>query len=294
MMMADTGSCTMCGGQCADLKTDNANCGKCGTQCPMGASCVQGSCQCMSGTTRCGNACVDVKVDNMNCGKCGQTCGGPDAGAIMGGGSWQCTNGSCAIVCPQPKIECSGACVDTKSDNDNCGMCGNACASMTEQCVQGLCCKVGESVCNGACVNLQTDPMNCGMCGKQCSGNTPGCSMGMCAAYVDHGPMHTFVNMTTDHYITQGCCSAAPNCAVNDALNADYFCKHFYGNNCSVLPGYTKHTTPNPTYPKMHKRGGCTLNGTDIPNTMCDQGPCKIGNWSEITSGLNNLVCRCL
>ena len=61
-----------------------------------------------------------------------------------------------------------------------------------------------------------------------------------------------------------------------------------------MQPGYKKQTTPNATYPKMHKNGGCTSNGNNIPNTTCDQGPCKIGNWSEITNGLANLICRCL
>jgi hypothetical protein len=78
------------------------------------------------------------------------------------------------------------------------------------------------------------------------------------------------------------------------SADADDFCKRFYGMNCTVLPGYVAHTTPTPTYPKMHKRGGCTSQGLDIPNTMCDNGPCKIGNWSETTQGLANLICRCL
>lgn len=103
--------------------------------------------------------------------------------------------------------------------------------------------------------------------------------------------MHTFANLTTDHYITQGCCSVG--CNGNDAVDADYFCKHFYGNSCTVQPGYKKHTTPTPQYVKMHKNGGCTSNGSDIPNTTCDNGACKIGNWSETTQGLANLICRC-
>ena len=66
----DTGVCTsMCNGMCADLKTDTQNCGKCGIACPMGATCVQGTCQCMAGQTKCGSTCVDIKTDLTNCGK---------------------------------------------------------------------------------------------------------------------------------------------------------------------------------------------------------------------------------
>jgi len=43
----------------------------------------------------------------------------------------------------------------------------------------------------------------------------------------------------------------------------------------------------------MHNNGGCTDNGLDIEGTRCDQGPCKIGNWAEQTSGLTDLVCEC-
>src|SRR5438094_23939 len=141
------GCTTMCGGMCVDTKTDANNCGKCGTACPMGATCVQGSCQCAMSQTKCGSTCVDTKTDTNNCGKCGTSCGG-DGGMIMGGGTWGCAMGSCTIMCPSPKVECSGACVDTKSDNDNCGMCGNACVAMTEQCMQGMCCKTGQTICN--------------------------------------------------------------------------------------------------------------------------------------------------
>jgi hypothetical protein len=181
----DGGACTaMCGNVCVDTKTDGNNCGKCGTVCAMGATCVQGSCQCASGQMKCGATCVDPKTDDMNCGKCGQACGA-DAGAIMGGGMWKCTNGSCAIVCPMGKTECNGACVDVKTDFDNCGMCSNACM-MGEQCLQGLCCKMGETVCNMQCADLQNDPNNCGMCGKQCPMNMMACVSGTCTSATYH------------------------------------------------------------------------------------------------------------
>ena len=176
----DGGGCSaMCSGQCADLKTDNANCGKCGNACPSGATCVQGNCQCQATSTKCGATCVDLKTDNANCGKCGTVCGN-DAGAIMGGGTWTCQNGACGISCPMGKTQCAGACVDTKTDNDNCGMCGTACMAMTEACTDGLCCATGQSNCGGMCTDVQYDAKNCGKCGTACPMNTPYCSKGMC------------------------------------------------------------------------------------------------------------------
>jgi hypothetical protein len=221
---------TMCGGQCADTKTDPQNCGKCGTVCPTQSKCVQGSCQCDVNLSRCGAACLDLKVDPQNCGKCGTACGG-DGGVIMGGGMWGCGNGVCSIMCPQPKTECSGACVDTKTDNDNCGMCGTVCAQGMEQCLSGQCCKTGEVLCNAMCTNTQTDSMNCGMCGKTCTGNTPVCANGACTAFTVVGVLgnNTFYKVPvsgamTDVNTHNACINAglkvgcnASSCQYNDA-----------------------------------------------------------------------------
>jgi hypothetical protein len=149
--------------------------------CPQTATCVQGSCQCPNGQTKCGNTCVDTKTDNSNCGSCNATCGGPDAGMIMGGGMWACTNGSCTVVCTQPKTNCSDSCVDTKTDHDNCGMCGNGCM-MTEDCTESMCCPMGNKVCNAMCTDTTSDAKNCGMCGNACPMNTPSCVNSMCSA----------------------------------------------------------------------------------------------------------------
>jgi len=234
---ADGGACTaMCSGACADLKTDNANCGKCGNACPMGATCVQGNCQCGATQTKCGAACVDTKTDTANCGKCGNACA--DAGAVQGGGTWGCANGTCAIQCPMGKTECAGICTDTKTDNDNCGMCGTTCAAMTEQCLQGLCCKTGQVICTDpdggvpACTDTKTDKNNCGMCGKTCSGNTPICANGACTSYAVVGVLsgHTYykvpiVGPASDVNVRTACqnaglkvgCTGPANCSYNDA-----------------------------------------------------------------------------
>jgi hypothetical protein len=210
---SDGGACTsMCSGKCADLKTDSANCGKCGTVCPTGATCVQGSCQCTatdsgSAQTKCGSACVDTKTDNTNCGKCGTLCGN-DAGAVLGGGTWACLNGTCGITCPMNKTECGGACVDMKTDNDNCGSCSNACVAMTEQCTQGLCCKLGQTVCGGAdggapvCTDTQFDPMNCGICGKTCGMGTPACVAGVCTSALTYSKAFTGLQVPPAQHCT--------------------------------------------------------------------------------------------
>jgi hypothetical protein len=174
-----SGGCkVMCGGMCSDPKTDNANCGKCGNACPVGASCVQGSCQCMAGTL-CMGACVDLQTDVKNCGRCGAACGGDDAGSLQGGGMWTCKAGTCDITCAAPKTACvPNGCFDLQKDNTNCGTCGNDCGG--NLCLSGNCCQTGEVNCNNTCTNTQTDANNCGMCGNKCM--TGSCTMGKCCS----------------------------------------------------------------------------------------------------------------
>ena len=128
-----------------------------------------------------------------------------------------------------------------------------------------------------------------------CPQNLPGCSNGMCVPGFEFGPVHSFTGLMGTHYITQGGCSAA---AGNIDLDAAYFCTRFYGQplglNCTPVMGYRADRLVNCTDVKLHKNGGCTANGNNVPNSTCDAGPCKIGNWNECTSGIANIVCRCM
>ncbi|MBW2256494.1 MAG: hypothetical protein JRI25_18125, partial [Deltaproteobacteria bacterium] len=105
-----------------------------------------------------------------------------------------------------------------------------------------------------------------------------------------HGPEHTFNGLTSEHFITQGGCSPTGTLGGD----ADYFCESFYGPDCVARPGYVAHTTPSSTYPKMHKGPGCSSTaGTAIPGTWCGDVACRIGDWSENTTGVGNIVCDC-
>uniref|UniRef100_A0A093UQA8 Uncharacterized protein n=1 Tax=Talaromyces marneffei PM1 TaxID=1077442 RepID=A0A093UQA8_TALMA len=48
---------------------------------------------------------------------------------------------------------CGGNCVNTQTDETNCGTCGHHCTAAAPEC------------CGGTCTDTQTDALNCGMCG---------------------------------------------------------------------------------------------------------------------------------
>src|SRR5262245_60898130 len=50
---------TLCGADCVNLQTDEANCGTCGYECGAGASCDGGRCLCNGAECRPGEDCVN-------------------------------------------------------------------------------------------------------------------------------------------------------------------------------------------------------------------------------------------
>ena len=125
---------TVCenGTHCADLISDESNCGSFGNVCPIGTSCINGTCKCLEGETLCGGRCVDTSFDPNNCGKCGGYCPGEQF----------CTNGGCG--CTAGNLFCNGTCIDKNIDDNNCGKCGNVCPSGTG-CSAGTCYPYGEA-----------------------------------------------------------------------------------------------------------------------------------------------------
>ena len=138
--------------------------------------------QCMAPTPRCNlNArkCVACLPDNDNCPK-GQRC-------VATNGAFACSS-ACVVNgdCPRsdggnPTVCCNGACIDTSSDIQSCGRCGNNCFALPNAspgCSGGMCgigsCNLGFLDCdrgaaNGCEVNANSDDRNCGACGKMCT-----------------------------------------------------------------------------------------------------------------------------
>ena len=84
---------------------------------------------------------------------------GFDAGTDAGGTS----------ECPFPYSVCSGACVNTNTDGNNCGACGTQCVDSV--CNNGTCeASCGTlTLCGTDCVDVNSDVANCGSCGNTCA-----------------------------------------------------------------------------------------------------------------------------
>jgi hypothetical protein len=110
-----------------------------------------------------------------------------------------CQNGSCFAappsLCPDGLTFCNGSCINTRTNDANCGGCGTVCPA-DRTCCDGVCrqlsthegncgvcgraCAARETCCNGTCRNLTTDEANCGVCGRVCTA-TQRCLAGICA-----------------------------------------------------------------------------------------------------------------
>jgi hypothetical protein len=143
------------GGPCYDCGPAGDNRGLCpgggqgGVCCAVGAPCCNGAC-CVVGQTCCpspsGTPYCTTLGSNSDCAFCGD-------------------------VCPPEQPTCCGTtCVNTATDLNNCGACGNVCLG-------------GQlpACCAGGCTDLATDDFNCGFCGHRCDpAHSEVCTGGVC------------------------------------------------------------------------------------------------------------------
>lgn len=102
------------------------------------------------------------------------------------------SDGNCQARCASNLAYCplTDSCVDTNSDDANCGSCGTECSTLygtkphvaSVACGSGSCqltCQPGYSDCDGAastgCEADLASVATCGSCGLACSGYTPHC-----------------------------------------------------------------------------------------------------------------------
>jgi hypothetical protein len=178
---------------CVNTTNDPSNCGGCGMGCNTThaqASCLNSRCNvtCTAGFANCdgnvANGCeIDTSNDKNNCGSCGHIC---PSGSCAGGVCTPCNSGQMAcngkcVSCPAAPTNgtliCSGAncvascnnaslpqlcgsgnaaaCVNTQTDNSNCGGCNMPCSQSTapDKCDQTYSCQGGS--CQGS------DPITC-------------------------------------------------------------------------------------------------------------------------------------
>jgi hypothetical protein len=143
-----------CGGSCTSNK------------CPAGQGCNLSS-ECQSGvcasnvcaTPSCTDGVQNGTETDIDCGgscskcKAGQKCSmASDCSTTITGATATCTSSLCSYTCPSGGINCNGACVNTQTDNNNCGGCGLTCSN----CAAGECVVTLASVPNADQIVLNT------------------------------------------------------------------------------------------------------------------------------------------
>lgn len=189
------------GGGCQPCVTDQG--------CSVETDCESGVCD--EGT--CAAEACDDQVKNGK--ETGVDCGGDcdpcpeDEPCVVGKDciSGECNDEICGTECNDGFANCDkkndNACeVNTRTDVDNCGFCGNACdlPHATAECSAGECrivtdgCEAGYQDCNGlpedGCeVDLKTNKLNCGACNKICTdiNGDPSCDDGVCKIACNDG-----------------------------------------------------------------------------------------------------------
>ena len=133
------------------------------------------------GIMECNQVCTNTATDLNNCGACGNVCNdnpansqpicGPNGCDFVCDPTHERVGDECLLKCRPGEQRCpvTNACVNTNTDVNNCGACGNACSG-TDTCVGGVCtpppvttcptvpCPTGQTCNNGVC---QPTPTTC-------------------------------------------------------------------------------------------------------------------------------------
>ncbi|HMJ56934.1 MAG TPA: hypothetical protein VK540_32925 [Polyangiaceae bacterium] len=229
-------------------------------------SCMQGRCivpdtSCVPGWGHCTSNdlefCETDLTSPSHCGRCTQVCS-----ATMP----LCTAGACVSRCMgMTPIECGGSCVNTDTDVQNCGICGNVCVypnaeaiCAAAKCTMGAC-KPGYGDCTSVagCETRLNTLAHCAECNKTCGapGDTASCDTGACVISCVSKPEQCFNNLDDD-------CDGVSDCADPDCAAVAV---------CEPVSGFTFGTTVDPAIncPSSFSGGGPVLQGALDPGSGC-------------------------
>ena len=110
----------------------------------MGAALLGGTLASIPGVALAANPCPSPRI------KCRGQCCAEGVTTCQGTGR----NKTCGpVTCQSGLTNCNGQCVDTLTDNANCGSCGNACSGQFDNCVNGAC--VNPTCTSSCCCSCQ-------------------------------------------------------------------------------------------------------------------------------------------
>lgn len=171
----------------------------------------------------------DGDGDHKDTGGSGATSGDGDAsgGALGTGGTPGGSGGSDSC----PTALCNGSCVNTQTDDLNCGECGQACdehhACQEGQCIR-VTCPGTLTVCDEDCVDTEDSMQHCGACNDACALSFV-CSSSDCACPADRSDCGGFCTHTDfDRHHCGGCASLG-----GVACEADEAC---VAGDCTTIP----------------------------------------------------------
>ncbi len=298
-----------------NIAIDLDNCGKCGTHCQTvsngQAVCAEGAC----GIGECAAPYLDCNLllpdgceanssrDPEHCGDCDTRCPAAANAAPA------CASGKCKFSCNAPFLDCNnntqdGCEINTATDINNCGSCGNKCPASpngTAVCANGACiytkctapfltCGAGPS--DSCETNTSNDTNNCAACGNKCPqipNASPACKSGACGIGACNGTYRDCNNTPTDGCEVDsaadalhcgGCgqrCdlpNAAPactnsSCTIASCVGAFKDCNNTPTDGCEINSA----TDPN-------NCSGCNVKCPAVSNGMpgCTAGLCGVGS----------------
>jgi len=125
------------------------------------------------------------------------------------------------VSCTTGQTECDGACVDTQTNQNHCGSCGNACGA-SEGCTGGQCkiaCPGTQAECGGLCYDLLSDDQHCGSCGNACASGEV-CGNGQCTLNCPTGQDNCSGSCVDLQTNAANCGSCANACGANEECAA--------------------------------------------------------------------------